>query len=239
MLSSEPRSGKFRSQKPVLLYAIVLKFYRYDRFPGKAKLPEGVNIFFFCIQDDGPSEDKNRPNSDPGPHQAQSHLPQGVFQRLVSTTNKTALDLLSLENRLTCRNDRLHSPPKSLENTASPSNLEADTDVKLPESTTQQLFLKRRQNSSPLSVVQLSILLSQITDKTQLQELDILVPLADINNYLKLTEAAGQICVSQWTGPCRLGCLFNHGDRIVAVNGLHPQNMEEASLFISRSTQKE
>lgn len=34
---------------------------------------------------------------------------------------------------------------------------------------------------------------SQVTDKTQLQELDILVPLADINSYLKLTEAAGQI----------------------------------------------
>eukprot|EP00076_Gallus_gallus_P042068 XP_025007606.1 pleckstrin homology domain-containing family S member 1 isoform X1 [Gallus gallus] len=250
------------------------------------------------LKDDGPSEDKNRPNSDPGPHQAQSDSPQGVFQRLDKDLGKTEENLSSDSNedlkkeeepyyqtpssllakcnseileidptaepdipvqekpwqrqpvkenayvsmkslRLTCRHDRLHSPPQSLENSASPSNLEADTDVKLPESTTQQSFLKRRQNSSPLSVVQLSILLSQVTDKTQLQELDILVPLADINSYLKLTEAAGQICVSQWTGPCRLGCLFNHGDRIVAVNGLHPQNMEEASLFISRSTQKE
>lgn len=250
------------------------------------------------LKDDGPSEDKNRPNSDPGPHQAQSDSPQGVFQRLDKDLGKTEENLSSDSNedlkkeeepyyqtpssllakcnseileidptaepdipvqekpwqrqpvkenayvsmkslRLTCRHDRLHSPPQSLENSASPSNLEAGTDVKLPESTTQQSFLKRRQNSSPLSVVQLSILLSQVTDKTQLQELDILVPLADINSYLKLTEAAGQICVSQWTGPCRLGCLFNHGDRIVAVNGLHPQNMEEASLFISRSTQKE
>uniref|UniRef100_A0A8C3LHD7 Pleckstrin homology domain containing S1 n=1 Tax=Chrysolophus pictus TaxID=9089 RepID=A0A8C3LHD7_CHRPC len=246
--------------------------------------------------DDGASEDKNRPNSDPGPHQVQSNSPQGVFQRLDKTLGKTEENLSSDSNEekeeepyyqtpssllakcnseiseidptaepdipvqeklcqrqpikenayesmkslsLTCRHDRPHSPPRSLENSASPSNLEADTDVKLPESTTQQSFLKRRQNSSPLSVVQLSILLSQVTDKTQLQELDILVPLADINSYLKLTEAAGQICVSQWTGPCRLGCLFNHGDRIVAVNDLHPQNMEEASLFISRSTQKE
>lgn len=54
-------------------------------------------LFFFSIQDDGASEDKNRPNSDPGPHQAQSNLPQGVLPRLVSTTNKAALDLLSLE----------------------------------------------------------------------------------------------------------------------------------------------
>ncbi|XP_065602267.1 pleckstrin homology domain-containing family S member 1 isoform X3 [Cyrtonyx montezumae] len=146
---------------------------------------------------------------------------------------------VSMKSLLTRRHDRLPSPPKSLENSASPGNLKANSDLKASESTTQQPFLKRRQNSSPLSVVQLSILLSQVTDNTQLQELDILVPLADINSYLKLTEAAGQICVSQWTGPCRLGCLFNHGDRIVAVNGLHPQNMEEASLFISRSTQKE
>lgn len=34
---------------------------------------------------------------------------------------------------------------------------------------------------------------SQVTDKTQLQNLDIFVPLADIKSYLKLTEAAGQI----------------------------------------------
>lgn len=35
--------------------------------------------------------------------------------------------------------------------------------------------------------------LSQVTDEMQLQKLDIFVPLADINNYLKLTEAAGRI----------------------------------------------
>ncbi|OXB62004.1 hypothetical protein ASZ78_006711, partial [Callipepla squamata] len=260
------------------------------------------------LKDDGSSEDKNRPNSDPGPHQAQSDLRQGVFPSLKNNLGKTEENLSSDSNeelkteeepyyqtpssllakvvyklyssisksqyppedsvtdpqnvlfdpagvpgmakpvhylspffftRLTYRHDRLPSPPKSLENSASPGDLKANTDLKAPESTTRQPFLKRRQNSSPLSVVQLSILLSQVTDNTQLQELDILVPLADINSYLKLTEAAGQICVSQWTGPCRLGCLFNHGDRIVAVNGLHPQNMEEASLFISRSTQKE
>ncbi|KFW06452.1 Pleckstrin homology domain-containing family S member 1, partial [Eurypyga helias] len=80
---------------------------------------------------------------------------------------------------------------------------------------------------------------SQVTDEAQLQKLDIFVPLADINSYLKLTEAAGQICVSQWTGPSRLGCLFNHGDHIVAVNDLQPQDVEEARFFISRSTRKE
>ncbi|PKU30800.1 hypothetical protein llap_18896 [Limosa lapponica baueri] len=45
--------------------------------------------------------------------------------------------------------------------------------------------------------------------------------------------------VSQWTGPHQLGCLFNHGDHIVAVNDLQPQDVEEAYFFISRSTRKE
>ncbi|KFV43116.1 Pleckstrin homology domain-containing family S member 1, partial [Tyto alba] len=45
--------------------------------------------------------------------------------------------------------------------------------------------------------------------------------------------------VSQWTGPCQLGCLFNHGDHIVAVNDLQPQDVEEAYFFISRSIRKE
>lgn len=45
--------------------------------------------------------------------------------------------------------------------------------------------------------------------------------------------------VSQWTGPRRLGCLFNHGDHVVAVNDLQPQGVEEAYFFISRSARKE
>ncbi|NXR14876.1 PKHS1 protein, partial [Semnornis frantzii] len=80
---------------------------------------------------------------------------------------------------------------------------------------------------------------SQVTNETQLQKLDIFIPLLDINSYLKLTEASGHICVSHWVGPCRLGCLFNHGDHIVAVNDLQPQDVEEAYFFISRSTRKE
>ncbi|NXT46230.1 PKHS1 protein, partial [Pluvianellus socialis] len=178
-----------------------------------------------------PSEDKNRPNSDPGPHQAQCDSPRGVFPSLVSRTNQIALDTFSLgkseENLLssdtdedikkdeedyyqtpsnilakvvyqfcqfTCRGDGLPSPPKHPDNGACPRVLEANRDLKLPESSTsQQPTLQRRQNSLPLSVVQLSILLGQVKDETQLQKLDIFVPLADINSYLKLTEAAGQI----------------------------------------------
>ncbi|KAM6346799.1 pleckstrin homology domain-containing family S member 1 isoform 1-T5 [Alca torda] len=151
-----------------------------------------------------------------------------------------SLRLLDESCQFPCRRDGLPSPPKHQDNGACPRDLEANRDLKLPESSTsQQPTLQRRRNSLPLSVVQLSILLNQVKDETQLQTLDIFVPLADINSYLKLTEAAGQICVSQWTGPRQLGCLFNHGDHIVAVNDLQPQDVGEAYFFISRSTRKE
>ncbi|NXH47342.1 PKHS1 protein, partial [Dicaeum eximium] len=200
------------------------------------------STFFLCIQENGSSEDKNRPYSDPGPHQAQCDSPGGVFPSLVSRTNQTALAFLlntnpffqqdkivgrSEENlllsdpeenikkdeedyyqtpsnvlakvllhercQLMCRRGGLPSPPKC-QNNACPRDLEADKDTKFPEgSTSLQPTLQRRQNPLPLSVVHLSILLSQVTDEMQLQKLDIFVPLADINNYLKLIEAAGRI----------------------------------------------
>nr|XP_021151150.1 pleckstrin homology domain-containing family S member 1 [Columba livia] len=264
-------------------------------------------------KENGPSEDKNRPNSDPGPHQTQCDSPRGIFPSLVSRTNQTALDMFSEENlplsdtdedikkdeedyyqtpssilakcttelsqpdptaeddvpvqekpvqknpvkeniymsmkslrlrdescQFKCRGGGLLPPLKHQDNGACPRDLEASRDLKLLEgSTSHQTTLQTTGNSLPLSVIQLSILLSQVTDETQLQKLDIFVPLADINSYLKLTEASGQICVSQWAGPCRLGCLFNHGDHIVAVNDLQPQDVEEAYFFISRSTRKE
>ncbi|KAM6262996.1 pleckstrin homology domain-containing family S member 1 isoform 2-T5 [Spheniscus humboldti] len=257
-------------------------------------------------KENAPSEDKNRPNSDPGPHQSRCDSPRRFFPSLDKNLGKSEENLLSSDTdedikkdeedyyqtpsnilakcatevskpnptaksdvpvqekpvqknpvkeniymsmksllldescQLMCRHDGLLSPPKCQDNSACPRELEANRDIKLPESSTsQQPTLQRRQNSLPLSVVQLSVLLSQVTDETQLQKLDIFIPLADINSYLKLTEAAGQICVSQWTGPCRLGCLFSHGDHIVAVNDLQPQDVEEAYFFISRSTRKE
>ncbi|NWW15964.1 PKHS1 protein, partial [Falcunculus frontatus] len=221
------------------------------KWPRKRKLNVGKappvyiyeeSTFFLCIQENGSSEDKNRPYSDPGPHHAQCDSPRGVFPSLVSRTNQTALAFLlntnpffqqdkilgrSEENlllsdpeeiikndeedyyqtpsnvlaklldercQLMCRRDGLPSPPKCQNNSACPRDLEANRDTKFPESSTSlQPTLQRRQNSLPLSVVHLSILLSQVTDEMQLQKLDIFVPLADINNYLKLTEAAGRI----------------------------------------------
>ncbi|XP_010155262.1 PREDICTED: pleckstrin homology domain-containing family S member 1-like, partial [Eurypyga helias] len=40
-------------------------------------------------KENGPSEDKNRPNSDPGPHQSRCDLPRAVYSSLVSRTNQT------------------------------------------------------------------------------------------------------------------------------------------------------
>ncbi|NXE67041.1 PKHS1 protein, partial [Calcarius ornatus] len=215
------------------------------KWPGERKLnvgqappvyPYEESTFFLFIQENGSSEDKSRPYSDPGPHQAQCDSPRTAFPSLVSRTNQTALAFLlntnpffqqdkilggSEENLLlsdpeenmkkdeedyyqtpssvlakvlldeTCQ---LPSPPKCQSNSACPRDLEADKGTKFPESSTSlQPALQRRQSSLPLSVVHLSILLSQVTDEMQLQKLDIFVPLADINNYLKLTEAAGRI----------------------------------------------
>ncbi|NWR58377.1 PKHS1 protein, partial [Bucorvus abyssinicus] len=184
--------------------------------------------------ENGSSEDKNRPNSDPGPHQAQCDSPRGVPPSVVSRKIKQLLTcsdknlgkseetllwsdtdedikkdeedyyqtpssilakLLDESCQLTCRHDGLPSPPKCQDNSVCPRDLEANRDLKFPESSTSQqpTLLQRRQNSLPLSVVQLCKLVGQVTDETQLQKLDIFVPLADINSYLKLTEAAGKI----------------------------------------------
>ncbi|XP_027452845.1 pleckstrin homology domain-containing family S member 1 isoform X4 [Zalophus californianus] len=78
-----------------------------------------------------------------------------------------------------------------------------------------------------------------IPDEGQVEKLDVFLSPSDIINYLTLIEAAGQICVAQWQGPLRLGCLFFHGDHLLAVNDLKPHDLDEASLFLSRSVQKE
>ncbi|ELK04945.1 hypothetical protein PAL_GLEAN10014173 [Pteropus alecto] len=78
-----------------------------------------------------------------------------------------------------------------------------------------------------------------IPDESQVETLHLFLSPTDIINYLALIEAAGQICVAQWKGPPRLGCLFCHGDHLLAVNDLKPHSLEEVSLFLSRCIQKE
>ncbi|XP_078245689.1 pleckstrin homology domain-containing family S member 1 isoform X2 [Pogona vitticeps] len=92
---------------------------------------------------------------------------------------------------------------------------------------------------SSLSVVQLSIILSKITDDDQLEDVNIIFPRGDFVNCLTLLEASGHICISQWNDQHHLGCIFHQGDYIMAVNDLHVKSIDEISLFTSRSTRKE
>lgn len=78
-----------------------------------------------------------------------------------------------------------------------------------------------------------------IPDESQVEKLNVFLSPPDIINYLALIEAAGRICVARWEGPPHLGCLFCHGDHVLAVNDLKPQSLEEVSLFLTRSIQKE
>ncbi|KAF7254325.1 Pleckstrin-likey domain-containing family S member 1, partial [Varanus komodoensis] len=80
---------------------------------------------------------------------------------------------------------------------------------------------------------------SKITDDTQLEEVDILLPRGNLIGCLSFTEASGYICVSQWKDTDGLGCVFHQGDSIVAVNDLHIKNVDEIFLFATRSTRKE
>ncbi|NXA36312.1 PKHS1 protein, partial [Eudromia elegans] len=184
------------------------------------------------MQEKDPSEEKNRPNSDPGTRQTHDDSLGRVFPGLVSSfwivqsagnknMEKTEENPLSSDTdedikeeddddyyktpsnllakvinqmRLTCTSDELLTPPKCQETNACPRDLMANRNLKLVESSSsQQSILQRKQDSLPLSVVQLSVLLNQVTDQTQLQKLDVFIPLTDINSYLTLTEAAGQI----------------------------------------------
>ncbi|XP_029100738.1 pleckstrin homology domain-containing family S member 1 isoform X2 [Monodon monoceros] len=78
-----------------------------------------------------------------------------------------------------------------------------------------------------------------IPDEIQVEKLNMFLSPPDIINHLALREAAGRICVAQWDGPPHLGCLFFHGDHLLAVNDLKPQSLEEVSLFLSRSIERE
>ncbi|XP_032080774.1 pleckstrin homology domain-containing family S member 1 [Thamnophis elegans] len=90
-----------------------------------------------------------------------------------------------------------------------------------------------------ISVVQLSIILSKITDDNQLEQVDILLPQNKFISYLTFVKASGRICISHWKDPYHLGCIFHQGDYIVAVNDLQIKDMDEIFWFISRSTRNE
>ncbi|XP_070288328.1 pleckstrin homology domain-containing family S member 1 isoform X1 [Myotis yumanensis] len=113
------------------------------------------------------------------------------------------------------------------------------SDSCLPPAKTEAQTMNGKKGSTSLTVVQLSVLINNIPEESHLERLNVFLSPLDVTNYLGLTEAAGLICVAAWKGPPRLGCLFFHGDHILAVNDLKPHSLEEASLFLSRSIQKE
>ncbi|XP_004265869.2 pleckstrin homology domain-containing family S member 1 [Orcinus orca] len=109
----------------------------------------------------------------------------------------------------------------------------------LSPANTEAQITNDKKGAASLSVVQLSILINNIPDEIQVEKLNMFLSPPDIINHLALREAAGRICVAQWDGPPHLGCLFFHGDHLLAVNDLKPQSLEEVSLFLSRSIQGE
>lgn len=111
-------------------------------------------------------------------------------------------------------------------------------DVCLSPSSAKAVITNDTKGSQSLTVVQLSILINNITDESQVEKLNVSLSAADILQYLSFVEAAGRICVAQWEGPMHLGCLFFHGDHLLAVNDLIPRNLEEVSLFLNRCVQK-
>lgn len=97
----------------------------------------------------------------------------------------------------------------------------------------------KSQGQSPEVTFTNAFSVSNIPDESHLETLNVFLSPPDVINYLALVEAAGRICVARWEGPPRLGCVFCHGDHILAVNDLKPQSLEEVSLFLTRSIQKE
>ncbi|XP_019502115.1 PREDICTED: pleckstrin homology domain-containing family S member 1 [Hipposideros armiger] len=113
------------------------------------------------------------------------------------------------------------------------------SDSHLPPAETEAQTTNDKKGTASLTVVQLSILINNIPDESQVEKLNVFLFPPDIINYLSLTEAVGRICVAQWEGPPRLGCLFFHGDHLLAINDLQPHTLEEVFLFLSRSNRKE
>ncbi|XP_042636982.1 pleckstrin homology domain-containing family S member 1 [Orycteropus afer afer] len=114
-----------------------------------------------------------------------------------------------------------------------PQEKDSENDLHLSPDNSEVHTMNDKKGSTSLTVVH------NIPDECQVQKLDVFLSPPDVINHLALIEAAGRICVAQWIGPPHLGCLFCHGDHLLAVNDLKPQSLQEVSLFLSRSIQKE
>lgn len=179
------------------------------------------------------SNDSGEPITPGSPDQV-SEKTEGLYMLMEScffkeTTNESADSKEESQTLSETQNEGLHLQERGSgsDSCLSPAKTEAQT-------------MNDEKGSTSLTLVQLSILINNIIpDESQVETLHLFLSPTDIINYLALIEAAGQICVAQWIGPPRLGCLFCHGDHLLAVNDLKPHSLEEVSLFLSRCIQKE
>uniref|UniRef100_UPI00398E45F3 pleckstrin homology domain-containing family S member 1-like isoform X2 n=1 Tax=Pristiophorus japonicus TaxID=55135 RepID=UPI00398E45F3 len=93
------------------------------------------------------------------------------------------------------------------------------------------LFEKRK----PLTYEHLKTLLSNVTDETKLEKLDVTVCRDDIKNNLSLLQVNEKACVAYSDGMC----VFNHGDQIMAINKLQINDEKELVMLINRSMEEE
>ncbi|XP_043958735.1 pleckstrin homology domain-containing family S member 1-like isoform X2 [Gambusia affinis] len=89
---------------------------------------------------------------------------------------------------------------------------------------------------SPVNVLETN---SERRGSTRSLERDFMVNLQGLKNDLTLTEVEGKPSVSGWTGEPQSVCLFHKGDRVVAVNDLQADSVEDFYLFISKSMKDE
>ncbi|XP_032429472.1 pleckstrin homology domain-containing family S member 1 isoform X1 [Xiphophorus hellerii] len=68
---------------------------------------------------------------------------------------------------------------------------------------------------------------------------EFMVNLLGLKNDLTLSEVEGKPSVSGWTGQPQSVCLFHKGDRVVAINDLQTDSVEDFYMFISKSMKDE
>nr|XP_023652753.1 pleckstrin homology domain-containing family S member 1 [Paramormyrops kingsleyae]XP_023652754.1 pleckstrin homology domain-containing family S member 1 [Paramormyrops kingsleyae] len=63
---------------------------------------------------------------------------------------------------------------------------------------------------------------------------EISVDLSDLKHHLKLEDADGTPCVSEWSPPLGSTCLFHKGDQILAVNDMKTDCVADLQMFLGK-----
>ncbi|KAH0623737.1 hypothetical protein JD844_006830 [Phrynosoma platyrhinos] len=117
----------------------------------------------------------------------EQHNSNGIYMTMKD------LSLAPAEGKLqsTSTDDKLPTIPPIKGNSRNPL-VKGDSSLK-PTALPRKVKPEKTPKISCLSVVQLSIILDKITDDTELQEVEFLLPQSDFTNCLTLTEASGHI----------------------------------------------